>query len=135
MTLGAALSGINYLAVLVAGFAHTAIGLIWFSPQLFGGQWSALTRQSLKPDRKLIPLGFLGHQVIAFTLAVVVWLANATTALEGVEVGILMWLGFVVTLELGEMIWEKIPFRLFLLRIGCHLVALSASGAILAVWR
>jgi hypothetical protein len=26
------LSGINYLAVLIAGVAHLAAGLVWFSP-------------------------------------------------------------------------------------------------------
>jgi hypothetical protein len=134
MSLTAAVSNINYLAVLVAGLAHTAIGLIWFSPQLFGKQWSELTKQSLKPDRTLIPLGILGHQVICLVLAIVVYLANATSVIEGIIVGLLIWLGFVVTLELGEVIWEKIPLRLFTLRLGCHFVALGTSGAILAVW-
>ena len=49
--------------------------------------------------------------------------------------GVLVWIGFVVTLEIGELIWEKIPFKLFLIRVGGHLVALSVAGAILAVWR
>ena len=40
-----------------------------------------------------------------------------------------------MTLEVGELIWEKIPVRLFLIRIGNHLVALGIAGAILAVWR
>lgn len=31
--------------------------------------------------------------------------------------------------------WEKIPLRLFMIRIGNHLVALSIAGAILAVCR
>ena len=30
---------------------------------------------------------------------------------------------------------EKVPFRLFLIRVGNHLVALSIAGAILALWR
>jgi hypothetical protein len=68
-------------------------------------------------------------------LAVVVYLANATTIFEGMIVGILIWIGFVVTLETGELIWEKIPFKLFAIRIGNHFVALSVAGAILAVWR
>jgi hypothetical protein len=62
-------------------------------------------------------------------------LADATTVAGGIAVAALVWLGFVVTLEVGELIWEKIPFRLFLIRIGNHLVALSVAGAILAVWR
>ncbi len=62
-------------------------------------------------------------------------LANATTVLGGIAVGVLVWAGFVVTLEIGELIWEKIPFRLLMIRAGNHLVALSLAGIILAVWR
>ena len=40
-----------------------------------------------------------------------------------------------VTLEIGELIWEKIPFKLFMIRVGNHLVALTLAGIILAVWR
>jgi hypothetical protein len=135
MALNAVLSGLNIAAILVAGIVHMVIGLIWFSNGLFGKQWELLTGQTMKPDPHWLPAGAIGHVVIALVLAVVVAFANATTAIDGVIVGIFMWLGFVVTLELGELIWEKIPFRLFLIRIGNHFVALGVAGAILAAWR
>jgi hypothetical protein len=135
MSLNAVISGINIVAVLVAGLAHMATGLMWFSPVCFGKQWMELTKQEMKPDRRWIAAGVIGHQVIALVLAVVVYLASATTILEGFVVGVLIWIGFVVTLEIGELIWERIPFKLFMLRIGNHFVALSVSGMILAVWR
>jgi len=135
MLLNTALSNINIAAVLVAGFAHMVVSVIWFRPEFFGKQWMELTKQDMKPARQWLPAGIVGHVVIALVLAVIVYLANATSIVEGIAVGILVWIGFVVTLELGEMIWEKNPFRLFMIRIGCHLVALSVTGAILAVWR
>ena len=135
MTLISIFSTINYLAVLVAGVCHMAAGLIWFNYKFFGKQWTELTKQELKPSRKWIGADIIGHQVIALVLAVVIYLANATTALEGIAVSIIIWLGFVVTIEIGELIWEKIPFRLFMIRIGNHLIALSIAGIILAVWR
>jgi hypothetical protein len=128
-------SNINYLAVVVAGICHMATGLIWFNSRFFGKQWTELTKQELKPARQWIVAGIIGHQLIALALAVVIYLANATTVLEGIAVAIIICLGFVVTLEIGELIWEKIPFKLFAIRIGNHFVALSVAGAILAVWR
>ncbi|MCU0502276.1 MAG: DUF1761 domain-containing protein [Anaerolineae bacterium] len=89
----------------------------------------------MKATTPWMVVGFIGHQVIALALAVIVSLAGATTVLGGIAVGVLVWIGFVVTLEVGELIWEKIPFRLFLIRVGGHLVALSVAGVILAVWR
>jgi hypothetical protein len=135
MSLSSVLSQINLPSVLLAGVAHMASGLIWFMPGLFGREWMKLTKQELKPARQWIAAGVIGHQLIALALAVIVYLANATTVVEGIGVGLLVWVGFVVTLEAGERIWEKIPFRLFAIRIGNHLVALSVAGAILAVWR
>ncbi len=126
---------INYPAVLTAGIVHMAASLVWFNSRLFGKQWAELTKQELKPAGQWIVAGILAHQMIALILAVVICLANATTAIEGVIVAIILWLGFVVTLEIGELIWEKIPFGLFMIRIGNHLVALSLAAIILAVWR
>jgi hypothetical protein len=48
MSLSSVLSQINLLAVLVAGIAHVASGLIWFMPGFFGKQWMNLTSQELK---------------------------------------------------------------------------------------
>jgi hypothetical protein len=135
MSLNTIPSNINLLAVLVAGFAHMAISLIWFSPMFFGKQWMELTKQEMKPARQWIAAGIIGHLVMALVMAVVVYLANATTILEGAFVGILMWFGFVVTLEVGELIWEKIPVKLFAIRIGNHFVGFIVAGIILAIWR
>ncbi len=135
MFLKTALSDINLWAVLAAGIAHMVTGLIWFQPKLFGKAWAELTGQELKPARKFLVAGLIGHQLIALTLAVIVNLAKVTTAPGGIAVGVMTWIGFVVTLETGELIWEKIPFKLFMIRIGNHLAALSIAGAILAVWR
>jgi len=135
MSLTGSLSDLNLLAVFVAGVAHMVTGLIWYTPRLFGNAWAELTGKDLKPARQWLVAGIIGHQVIALALAVIVCLADATTVAGGIAVAALVWLGFVATLEVGELIWEKIPFRLFLIRIGNHLVALGIAGAILAVWR
>ncbi len=131
----ASLWNINWLAVLIAGIAHMLIGLVWYLPGLFGNEWMKLTGKDLKPASQWMAAGFIGHLSIALVLALVINLAGASTVIGGIAVGVLIWAGFIVTLEIGELIWEKIPFRLFLLRIGNHLAALSSAGAILAVWR
>jgi hypothetical protein len=129
------LSRINYLAVVVAGLAHMAVGMIWFHSRLFGKAWSELTGKDMTPAVKWIPVAIVGHMAIAFVLAILMVFAGATTALGGLTVAVLVWLGFVVTLEIGELVWEKIQFKLFLIRIGNHLVALGLAGMILGAWR
>jgi len=53
----------------------------------------------------------------------------------GIIIGVLVCIGFVAPLEIGELIWEKIPFKLFMIRVGTQLVGLSVAGSILSVWR
>ena len=135
MFLTTSLLNINPLAVLLAGLVHMVLGLVWFMPKLFGNTWVELTGKEMKPATHWIAAGIIGHLVMALVLAVIVNLANATTVIGGIAVGVMVWIGFMVTLEVGELIWEKIPFKLFMIRVGNQFVGLSLAGVILAVWR
>jgi hypothetical protein len=135
MHLQAVLPELNIWAILVAMLVHTVLGLAWFQKGIFGSTWSKLTGASLNPATKWIPAGLIGHLIMAFVLAIIIRLANATTLLEGALIGAIVCIGFMATLEAGELIWEKIPFKLYLIRIGNQLIGMMVSGAILAVWR
>lgn len=126
---------INFLAVFVAWIIHTAIGLIWFRPNLFGNEWSKATGKELKPATKWIIPGFVGHLIMIFVLVILIKLSGITNGPGGMLIGLLAWIGFIVPMEIGELVWEKIPFRLFLMRIGNQLIGISVSGFILGVWQ
>ena len=126
---------INLIAVFVAWILHTAIGLIWFQPKLFGNEWSKLTGKELKPAKNWIIPGFLGHLVMIFVLVILITLANVNNGPGGLLIGLLCWIGFIVPIETGELIWEKIPFKLFLIRIGNQFVGIGISGFILGAWQ
>ncbi len=76
---------INPFAVLVAGIVHMVTGLIWYQPGIFGKPWMELTGKDLKPASQWMILGLIGHFAIALVLAIIVYLANATTAISGVS--------------------------------------------------
>jgi hypothetical protein len=128
-------SAINYLAVLVAWIVHIVLGLIWFRPELFGNEWSKLTGKELKPAKKWLIPGLIGHLLMIFVLVILIKLTNANTGLSGMLIGLLMWIGCVVPMESGELVWEKIPFRLFLLRTGNQFIGIAVSGFILGAWQ
>jgi hypothetical protein len=129
------LSDVNYLAVLVAWIVHIVMGLIWFRPELFGNEWSRLTGKELKPAKKWLVPGLIGHLLMIFVLVILIKLTNANTGFSGMFIGILTWIGFVVPMESGELVWEKTPFRLFLLRTGNQLIGIAVSGFILGAWQ
>jgi hypothetical protein len=108
-------SEINLLAVLVAWIIHIVMGLLWFQPKLFGNEWTRLTGKEMKPEPKWIIPAFLGHLLMILVIAVIIRLTKAQSGLDGLIIGLLAWIGFIVPMETGELVWEKIPFRLFLL--------------------
>ena len=135
MSLTSALSNVNWMAVIVAAVIHLVLGLIWFQKPLFGNAWVALTGKTLEPAQKWIVAAVLGHLLMAYVLAVMVNLAGAVTVGAGALVGLLGLEGFVIPMECGELVWEKIPFKLWLIRVGNQLIGLAVTGAILAIWR
>jgi hypothetical protein len=125
----------NLFAIFIAWLIHIVSGLLWFQPRLFGKEWSKLTGKDLNPSKKWIVPGLVGHLAMVFALIIIIKLANIGNGLGGLLVGLLCWIGFIVPLETGELIWEKIPFRLFLLRIGNQFIGMSISGLILGSWQ
>jgi len=132
---------INYLAVLVAVIISMVIGGFWYSPMLFGKQWAELMNLAPKDmlDMKKranasYAINFLLLLLMAFVLAHFVDYAQATTFIEGVQVGFWVWLGFIATISLGSVLWESKPIQVYLINAGYQLVSLLLMGIILALW-
>jgi hypothetical protein len=68
-------------------------------------------------------------------LAVLIRLTNSNNGFGGMLIGLLTWIGFIVPMETGELVWEKIPFRLFLIRVGNQFISIAVSGFILGSWQ
>ena len=126
---------INYIAVLAVWIIHIVMSLVWFQQRLFGKAWSRLTGQELKPAKEWIVFGLLGHLLVVFVLAILIQITNSNSGISGLIIGLITWIGFIVPLEMGELVWEKIPFKLFLIRIGNHLIGMAVAGYILGVWQ
>ncbi|MBV8475081.1 MAG: DUF1761 domain-containing protein [Acidobacteria bacterium] len=129
---------INYVALLVAAITRFILGGIWYSPVLFGKPWQGLTRCSPEEMKarlpKIIPADLISSYIIAFVLVHAVHYAGATTAGLGAAVGFFNWLGFVAMTTLMATLYEKRPFKLFLITNGFQLLSLLLMGAIVAVW-
>jgi len=130
-----ALSNLNWLSVVVCWIAHVVISLAWYQPIFFGRAWVRLSGRDMKPAAQWIPVGILAHLICIIALAVIINLADAKTILEGAILGVLVSIGFIGAMLGGELVWEKIPFQLFLIRLGDQLLTLSLAGAILAIWK
>lgn len=134
---------VNLLAVLVAAIVSMVIGSLWYSTILFGKTWirlSGLTQENMDKAKqkgmgKTYTFGFIGSLLMSYVLAHSVAYASAVTFGGGMVAGFWNWLGFVVPVILGSILWENRSVGLFFINIGYYLVSLIIMGGILAVWR
>lgn len=132
---------INYVAVLVASIISMIVGAFWYSPMLFGKQWMEAMNFAPKDmlDMKKranasYAINFLLLLLMAFVLSHFVDYAQATTFIEGVQVGFWVWLGFIATISLGSVLWESKPIQVYLINAAYQLVSLVLMGIILTLW-
>ena len=133
---------IPLLGVLVASIAVFVIGGLWYSPLLFGRIWlrvNGYTPEHVEQIRRGIgrayAVSFACYLVMATVLALLIGATETTTALGGIRLGAVCWLGFAATIGLTANMFSEKPLAAYLLDSGYHLVYISTMGAILAIWR
>lgn len=71
---------VNSLAVIVGTVAAYALGMIWFSPMLFGKAWAAGSHDIKRLDSPPVP-AMIVQLIATFVLALVVGMTETTEAL------------------------------------------------------
>jgi hypothetical protein len=71
---------------------------------------------------------------IVFSLAVVVQLARATSAADGLLLGLYAGIGFVAATQAANYTFEARPIRLYLINVGYPVVTFALIGILLALW-
>jgi hypothetical protein len=133
---------VNYLAVFLAALAGTVIGILWYSPLVFGNSWARLVGISekeieLKGKGEMVLLyfiNFIATLVIALVLSIFIRVSgNYGDFISGMLVGIILWFGFVATVEAGKVLWESKPFGLYLINALYYLTSFAVMGGIIGL--
>ena len=132
------LESVNFLAVIVAVIAGTAVGALWYSPFIVGKQWIA--EMGKKPEdlgdpKKAMIMSTINTLVIAICLSLMLGWSGHTTLLGGAAFGAFIWFGFVATAQILGVFFQGDSWRFFWINTGNQLVSYVVMGAILAVWR
>lgn len=132
------------MMVLLAGVVYMAIGFLWYSSFLFEKQWmklTGLTKEKMEKNKKSLPrtmiTSFISSLVMAYCLRYSVVYGGAYTGLAGVPLGLMTgfftWLGFMMPVQLMDVLFEKRPVQLFLINTGYQLVVVLAMGIVLSL--
>ena len=135
------LTGINWIAVIVAGIVAWVVGAIWYAPPVFGKRWMEMMGMKMEPGKmpegagKALGGGIVLALVTAFFLALVLGFMKATTWMDGVIGALLVWLGFVATHGATSIFFEKRPVAWYAITQAELAVSFLLMGLILGAWR
>jgi Protein of unknown function (DUF1761) len=78
---------------------------------------------------------FVCAALVATAISCVVQATGFQTALRGIKVAILLWIGFVFTTWATEYVFEVRPLSLFAIDAGFWLIGMTVQGAIVGAWK
>lgn len=125
----------NWQGIVLATVAAMAIGTLWYSKFMFGTQWQKLAKLKDKDVKKGMAKGMLVMLVMAFISAFVLQrflvIANPEDMLSAIKVAIWLWLGFVMTYSVSNVVFEKRPAKLAVINLSNQLITLCVMAVIL----
>jgi len=137
--------GVNVWAVLVCAIATMVLGFLWYSPMLFAKPWTILMgydpndKQKMEEMRKSAGpsylMSFIASLLSALVLGKLIQVSGTTNAIDGLKIGLVVWLGFVTTVQLTNALFSRQPNKLYMINTGYQAVCYIAMGAILGAWR
>ncbi|MBI2675923.1 MAG: DUF1761 domain-containing protein [Candidatus Aenigmarchaeota archaeon] len=129
---------VNLIAVLAAAIASMAIGMLWYSPLLFGKQWMELSGRSEKEMKqakkgiwKTYSASFIMGFVMAYVLAMFLEIFRARLTIEAMQIAFMAWVGFVATTIANDFLYSGKPMKLYWINAGYYAVSLIAMGMVL----
>lgn len=130
----------NYLAITLAAVTCFLFEAAWYSyfiqDWLDGiGRTSAwLMATGVNPALQYAT-AMLSAAVLAAAISCVTQLTGPQTALRGMRVAALLWLGCVLTTWGTEYVFEVRTYKLFAINTGFWLIGMVVMGAIVGAWK
>ena len=135
------LADLNYLAIVAAVAVNMVAGALWYSPLLFARPWMAangFTEEQIKAQGSATRgyvVSVIASIVIAFAIALFAQAAGAVTAVDGLLLGLVAGVGFVMTTSAANYVFEDRPLKLYLINSGYPVVSFTLIGLLVGAWQ
>ncbi len=133
---------VPYLPLIVGPIVAFILGMLWYSPFLFGRQWAqahGFSEQKMREMHSSVStahiLGFLTYFVTAYVIWYLFSLMNITTMQSALCVGFMLWLGFPAAQGFMSTQYSGKPMKVFLIDTGYHLLYILALCEIIFYFR
>jgi small-conductance mechanosensitive channel len=117
-----------------------ALGMLWYSPVLFGNIWLKLVDKKVEDisqndANKSMGLAIIPAIVSSFGLALLISLIGAVTVLDAIIAGSLASIAFSGMSALNLVFFEDRSFKLTLLHFGYNFVSFLICAVVLTLWK
>ncbi len=130
----------NYLAIGVAAVVLFLFEAAWYS--IFLQAWLDGIGRTIPelqatgvPPALQYAAALIAAAVLAFTISCVTQLTGEQTAMRGIKVAALLWLGCVLTTWGTEYAFEVRTWKLFAINLDFWLIGMILMGAIVGAWK
>ncbi len=123
----------SLFGILLAVVVATALGMLWFSPLMFGKTWAKLSKLDMGgPDDckgKGMWKSLCGNILLNFVTAIMVY----TILAAGFHMTDLfaIWSAFALPIFANEVFWGGAPLKLFLINAGFSVVSLAFMSQVI----
>lgn len=135
---------VNYLAVFLGAVASMAVGFLWYSPILFAKAWTRLMglnpkvlKESQKTMGGMYALSFVAAMITAYVLTHTMFLSRNfygnSPVLTGVTTAFFVWLGFIMPVQLTDVIFGGRKWELWFINTGYQLASVMAMGIVIGL--
>jgi surface polysaccharide O-acyltransferase-like enzyme len=80
-------------------------------------------------------MSLIASILAAFVLGKLIAVAGFVTAVDGLKISLVVWLGFVTTVQFTNALFSHQRNKLYMINTGYQLVCYVVMGAILGAWR
>ena len=132
---------VNYLAVIAAAFLAFGFGSLWYGV-VMARPWMAaqgFTREELEADPqsmgKTFGLTFLVYLFLALVMAMLVDLTKPVDINQGLWLGLMVWFGFMVPVNLTSVLYARKGLSLFVIDAVYQMIVALMVAAVVTAWR
>jgi len=128
---------INILAIIFIALIYWILGALWYSKILFGNLWMESIGKT-EDQLEMKASSFIGSAIISFTiplfLAIILEFIGTINIINGILVTLIIWIGFVATIGLYDVLYQDKNIKTYLIDSLYHLAGLLITGIILGLW-
>lgn len=127
---------INYLAVVITGFAAFILSLLWYSSLVFGNIWMHY-RSISHPGIPAWTMLFapLRELIASYVLASLFARLSISNWKNAVKLVLLLWLAFHAVGIAGAVLWDNMHWQLGVVHAGDWLMKMVFMAVVLSAWQ